>query len=264
MLKTLFLLKKFKLLKKIKNIFNFKAKSYCHVCGKTSVKFNPLPDSYIQTLKKYGFIYLKHCEMTPINTYSCCNCGASDRERLYAKWLFDHIKKGSGTKNNHLLHFSPELSLQNLLESKKFFKTISFDLKSSNTDINGDIENLPFKDSTFDLFICSHVLEHVNDDAKALSELFRVTKKNGVGIIMAPIVSVLDHTIEDSSLNTAELRWKYFGQNDHVRLYSRGDFIKRIKLAGFEVKTLDINYFGKKTFIEMGLKKSTTLYVAKK
>lgn len=43
--------------------------------------------------------------------------------------------------------------------------------------INADGENLPFKDKEFDYVICCHVLEHVDDPVKFLSEQFRVAKR---------------------------------------------------------------------------------------
>ncbi len=43
--------------------------------------------------------------------------------------------------------------------------------------INADGESLPFKDLEFDYVICCHVLEHVEDPVKFLSELFRVGKR---------------------------------------------------------------------------------------
>ncbi len=47
-----------------------------------------------------------------------------------------------------------------------------------NLDIKvGDIYNLPYKDNSFDLLICTEVLEHLKDPDKALAELRRVTKK---------------------------------------------------------------------------------------
>ena len=42
--------------------------------------------------------------------------------------------------------------------------------------IQGDAENLPFKNNSFDVVICSETLEHVIDPKKAFSELVRVSK----------------------------------------------------------------------------------------
>jgi ubiquinone/menaquinone biosynthesis C-methylase UbiE len=54
----------------------------------------------------------------------------------------------------------------------------------------GFAENLPYADESFDAVYCSHVLEHVNDEAKALAEMKRVLKKDGVLIIGMPTASM--------------------------------------------------------------------------
>ena len=54
----------------------------------------------------------------------------------------------------------------------------------------GFAENLPFENESFDVVYSSHVLEHVNDEAKALDEMKRVLKKNGVLIIGMPTASM--------------------------------------------------------------------------
>lgn len=53
--------------------------------------------------------------------------------------------------------------------------------------LNSDVENLPFKDKVFDFVFCSHLLEHVENPDKAISELTRVAKK---GYIEVPSVIV--------------------------------------------------------------------------
>lgn len=50
----------------------------------------------------------------------------------------------------------------------------------------GFAENLPYENETFDVVYSSHVLEHVNDEAKSLAEMKRVLKKDGVLIIGMP------------------------------------------------------------------------------
>ena len=50
----------------------------------------------------------------------------------------------------------------------------------------GDAETLMFADRSFDVVICSEVIEHLMKPAKALSEIRRVLKKNGIAIITTP------------------------------------------------------------------------------
>ncbi len=95
-----------------------------------------------------------------------------------------------------------------------------------------DITALNFADESFDVVICNHVLEHVPDDARAMSELFRVLKSGGWGSIQVPMAG--DVTQEDLSITNPEERRRRYGQDDHVRQYGR-DFLDRMKHAGFEV-----------------------------
>ncbi|MCL1833201.1 MAG: class I SAM-dependent methyltransferase, partial [Leptospirales bacterium] len=76
----------------------------------------------------------------------------------------------------------------------------------------GDALNLPFKDETFDKIICSEVMEHVDDDRKACSELARVLKKNGRIAITVP--TFFSEMIYDA------LTYEYFtSPGGHVRKY---------------------------------------------
>jgi len=98
-----------------------------------------------------------------------------------------------------------------------------------------DITNLPFEDDIFDAIICSHVLEHIQNDKKAISELFRILKPGGFAILQVPISKILETTFEDPSVILPEERKKIFGQFDHVRIYGQ-DFKTRIEEAGFILK----------------------------
>ena len=86
----------------------------------------------------------------------------------------------------------------------------------------------------FDTIICSHVLEHVPADAKAMSELFRVLRPGGVAIIQVPYADDCAETDEDPSVTDPLERERRFGQFDHVRIYGR-DFADRLRRAGFVV-----------------------------
>jgi len=239
--------------------------SYCPVCQKFNAGFNPLPEFYKLNAEKYNFKYFSQVEMTAEDTYSCRNCGASDRERLYAWWLSEVISKTVLTKKLRAIHFAPEPALSEFIKSKNLFCTYhTADLSMRDVDYTVDLLDLPFENESYDFFICSHVLEHVTDDCKAISELYRITKGKGMGILMVPIVQQLPTTIEDPTILEESERWRLFGQYDHVRLYARNEFISRSISAGFSIVQFDALYFGLRIFTKLGLKLSSVLYVVTK
>ena len=107
-------------------------------------------------------------------------------------------------------------------------------MEMAGVDDKVDISNMWLYDNNqFDFFICSHVLEHVPDDHKALSELHRILKPGGTGILMVPIILGLEEIDEDPFETDESERWRRFGQHDHVRVYSKEGFLKRARDAGF-------------------------------
>lgn len=239
--------------------------TYCPLCQSENLGFNPLPDFYRNNAEQNGFIYFDHGEMTALDTYSCVKCGASDRERLYAYWLQNFYAQQHRSHAIKTIHFAPEGGLSSYLKKSNFFTNYeTADLMMQNVDYMADLMNLPFEDEVYDFFICSHVLEHVDDDEASIRELFRITKKGGAGILMAPIALGLPKTIEDPSITDEKERWRLFGQNDHVRLYSHDDYVARILASGFKLQQLDQAYFGKDLFEELGLKNTSILYIVLK
>jgi ubiquinone/menaquinone biosynthesis C-methylase UbiE len=101
---------------------------------------------------------------------------------------------------------------------------------------------LPFEDNTFDFILCNHVLEHINDDIKAIKELYRVMKPGGSGVFQIPLNNKLKITFSDDSIINKNERSKIFGQYDHVRVYGM-DYFDKLKSCGFRVKK--INYTSK-------------------
>ena len=239
--------------------------TYCPLCQLENIGFNPLPDFYRIKSLEYGFAYYDCGEMTALDTYSCANCGASDRERLYAYWLQNFFANHYRNQAVKAIHFAPEHGLSLYFKTSGFFSNYqTADLMMQGVDHNVDLMNLPFEDDSYDFFICSHVLEHVNDDRASISELYRITAQGGSGILMAPIVVGLNKTIEDPSITDEEERWRLFGQDDHVRLYSHNDYVNRIKESGFNLQELDECFFGKELFLELGLKETSVLYIVSK
>jgi hypothetical protein len=81
---------------------------------------------------------------------------------------------------------------------------------------------------------------------------------------MVPIVHGVEETHEDPAIDTPELRWRYYGSDDHLRQYGKADFINRLTAAGFEVDQLGAATFGKESFRCAGIAPDSILYVARK
>jgi SAM-dependent methyltransferase len=97
-----------------------------------------------------------------------------------------------------------------------------------------DVMTIPKPDDSFDVVICSHVLEHVPDDRMAMREIRRVLDREGVAYLPHPVFPERAETWEDATIVTPEARRHAYGQEDHVRLYGR-DFTARLEGAGFTV-----------------------------
>ncbi len=118
-------------------------------------------------------------------------------------------------------------------------------------------------DERYSMWICSHVLEHIPDDRKALRELYRILKPDGIGLLLVPIDLNMEETDEENGCSEEE-NWRRFGQGDHVRRYAKHDFMNRIREAGFSLECLGKEYFGGMLFRDNGLTDTSTLYVVKK
>ena len=168
--------------------------------------------------------------------------GTLSLERHRQMWLYLKNETDFFTKNLKVLHIAPEQEFLRKFKKMKNLDYISADLFSPIVDVKADILDLPFKNEEFDVIICNHVLEHIENDAKAMSELFRVIKKGGWGIVQVPMKNSLEKTYEDFSIIDPKERQKHFGQYDHVRWYGM-DYFERLKNAGFET---EINYYSQK------------------
>ena len=130
-----------------------------------------------------------------------------ERHRLL--WLYLKNETGFFTKPLKVLHMAPEQCFLSL-----------------------------FKKNQFDIILCNHVLEHIEDDARAMKELFRVMKSGGMGIFQIPQDITRETSYEDDTIQTPEDRAQHFGQYDHVRIYGR-DYFDRLRAAGFKVEEVD-------------------------
>jgi len=237
-------------------------KPYCPVCCRWISRFNPLPEEYAENAKRHGYPYFGEGETINVSEYSCPNCGASDRERLYSLFLDEQSKSKSLEELPFLLHFAPEPALSSYIRRLGGYRYRTADLGAMATDDQVDITHMDtYPDGFCDAFICSHVLEHVVDDDAAMRELHRILKPQGWGILMVPVMTHLEDSVEDATATTEAERWRLFGQGDHVRLYAKPDFLKRIANAGFSVRQLGADHFGCDTFRRCGITSGSVLYV---
>ena len=190
---------------------------------------DPIDGKSFSTFLPYGYNNLRKNALSP-STFSL------ERHRLL--WLYLKNETGFFDKKIKLLHFAPEQSFYKRFKKLSNIQYDTIDINSPLAMIKADICDLPIKDNTYDFILCNHVLEHILDDDKAISELYRVLKKNGVGIFQVPIDMKKEFTFQDDSITDKKERNKIFGQYDHVRVYGK-DYFTKLKNAGFKVQEID-------------------------
>ena len=186
---------------------------YCPVCGKSSRRF-----------RGFGIVVREDAQ--------CVRCGSLERHRLL--WLFVQAKTDlfDGTPKR-MLHVAPEPCLESRFRSRLGDGYVTADLFDPRAMVRMDITDIPFEDESFDVIYCSHVLEHVTEDRRAMREFVRVLKRDGWAILLVPVYD--GETLEDVSVVDPEERIELFGQDDHVRRYGRRDYVERLRDAGFTV-----------------------------
>lgn len=244
---------------------------FCPVCRSRVRAFQPLPEFYRENLTKHGWPFGdEEAETCNQLGYLCPSCQATDRDRLYALYLQDYLPGVQANQVLKMVDFAPSAPLSDFIrrEIARSRQNISYrtaDALAEGVDDKVDITELrPYQDGEFDFFICSHVLEHVSDDRKAIRELHRILRPGGKGILMVPIVLCVSEIDEDPTVVDEGERWRRFGQFDHVRLYSKRGFIERVKAAGFLIHQYGQEFFGSGEFIRTGISAQSILYVVEK
>ena len=213
----------------------------CPICGNHYGKFLP-----------YGRI-------NPRLNALCPSCLSLERHRLI--WLYLKEKTNFFSAQLDVLHIAPEPCFMKRFEKQHGEKYITADIESPFAKVKMDIHQIPFSENIFDVVICNHVLEHVQDDIKAMSEIRRVLKPGGWAIMQVPFFSpVPDVTFEDTTITDPQEREKFFGQNDHVRMFGK-DYSKRIERAGLKAVEDD---FAKVQPEKYGLQRAEIIYIGVK
>lgn len=164
----------------------------------------------------------------------CPQCGSLERHR--SAWLYfaENIEQFNDSGAiKRFLHFAPEKPLEKRFRALGNVEYISADLEPGLAMRTIDMTSIDMPDEEIDLVFCSHVLEHIESDFTAMSELHRILKQNGELLIQVPMKG--EKTYEDFTIRSPEGRREAFGQEDHVRIYG-SDITERLSNAGFNAK----------------------------
>lgn len=199
---------------------------------------------------------------TPRTDASCRYCGSLERHRFLWIYLQKHLDFFSAPPEK-MLHVAPEKQFVSHFRRLLGEHYVTADLFDPDVDVKMDISNIQYPDDSFPFIYCSHVLEHVDDDIKAISELCRILTPNGTAIILVPVIA--PKTIEDPTVTDPKERLRLFGQTDHVRKYGP-DFLERLERGGFSVETVTrLNTLSQEEIIRMGITKHAgDIFVCKK
>ena len=105
--------------------------------------------------------------------------GTLSLERHRLLWLYLERETSFLKEKIKVLHVAPEQIFYKLFKRYKHWDYTTTDLHSPLADVVADLCDLPFENHSYDLILCNHVLEHIPDDLKAMSELYRVLKRGG-------------------------------------------------------------------------------------
>lgn len=241
-------------------------KYYCNLCG-----------TYLSTFLYFGsksnVVIEKQIIGAQYRKMLCPKCQSKDRDRATFHYINKQIKEKEYVMPLNILHLAPEKQLSNILSKKTGINYIcgdKFEAHYTLKDFNKaviyiDLNDMQFSDEYFDIIVCNHVLEHIENDIKAMKELFRVLKYGGVAILQVPYSVTIKNTYEDPLIKTKAKRLLYYGQFDHVRIYAKQDYINRLINVGFTVRAIDVyKDLGYKKAIKMGLDCQEELIVCEK
>jgi methyltransferase family protein len=201
--------------------------------------------------------FLAEIHFPDIFTYDaiCPRCGSLPRNRLLGLALEGEKMLNAGTR---LLHFAPEDNVRRHVEPRVgLYRTA--DLYAKGVDLQLNIETIDQPDASWDLIICSHVLEHV-DHRKALKELFRILAPGGILLALFPIVEAWPHDYEAPQIQSPRDRGLHFGKENHRRRFGasvREEFVR----AGFALEAF--SPIGPEV-VRHGLIPGETLFIGRK
>ena len=191
-----------------------------------SKRYCPICRSHVRCFRRAGAAGRENAK--------CPVCRGLERHRLV--WIFLHERTRFFEPTPwQVLHVAPERAFSYHFRRLEHLDYLTADIAGTDVHVNLDITDIPFEEERFDIVLCSHVLEHVSDDRKAMREIFRVLRAGGWAVLNSPVT--VARTIEDPTITDPRERERLFGQHDHVRAYGP-DYADRLREAGFALEIL--------------------------
>lgn len=173
----------------------------------------------------------------------CPNCSSQVRHRLLLAALMntDEFSISKVVKDKHVIHFAPEHMLTRIFQDFSA-KYVTADLFRKDVDMQLDMSDMiTISNNSVDVVIAIDVLELVENDIRALQEIYRILSFGGWAILMVPQIDI-DKTLEDPSVTHSEDRMRLFGDPNHRRIYGK-DFLERLQSMNFRVNVIDESHF---------------------
>lgn len=223
----------------------------CYVCKRRLIRFTKHrrgSRSIPQFQKKLSLIG------SDVDNFGCVFCDSHDRER-HLFMYFDRLGLWDNIQGGGVLHFAPEKNLSARISSCQPHTHVLADASPSDARIERiDATAIPFPDNSFDVVIANHVLEHIPDYRKALSEFFRVLKPGGIAILQTPYSKLLEENFEDRGIASDAMRLFFHGQEDHVRTFGLRRLLLSFEEAGFTLALVrHADVFDKNVFYRYGV-----------
>lgn len=224
----------------IKKILFCGNRFFCNCCNSHVRKFLP-GGSDVKVINELNIVGMgrRQYDVCPV-------CNSSDKQRII-KHYFNNSKFLNKKNKIKILHVAPEPCFTD------YFDTFASEYHPTDLtperytyyypDIKkADLTSLEFPNDYFDLVLCNHVLEHIVDDTKAVSEVYRVLKNNGIAILQVPYSKKIANNIENNKLTSRSERLQAFGQDDHVRVYALQQYHQLLKNTGFKLSVFKPDY----------------------
>lgn len=232
--------------KEVLKLFYRGDKVYCVCCGSSFRSFAP-----------FG--------VNKLPNRMCLECDSLERDRLM--WMYLEMKTDLYNKQVKMLHVAPERIFYKKFKNMpniEYYPVDKYPAPYPSGTKYMDLLNHQLPPESFDVIICNHVFQYIEQDLQAMRAVYSLLKKGGWAILQVPIDWNREFTFEDFTITDPAQREIVFGLREHVRWYGK-DYGSKLEKAGFEVKKDDfISEFTAEELTHYGLWKGQPIWYCKR